>query len=222
MGSSGVLAGAVARGAADVVTAVFAGGITDPFGDPATEGVPRAVGCRRGLRRRYAVGEIDREEFLHRKADLKRWIPLSCAPPALLWRLGDLVSPWNGRRGVRGLGDLEAAIMDVMWAATEPLPVRQVLGRLDRDRDPAYTTVQTVMDILFRKGLVRRELDRRAYRYWAAASREDYVASVMSEALAASVDQGAALATFVEHMDASQVAELRAALQAARAEQEQA
>jgi predicted transcriptional regulator len=112
--------------------------------------------------------------------------------------------------------------MDVMWAATEPLPVRDVLGRLDRDREPAYTTVQTVMDILFRKGLVCRELNGRAYRYWAAATREHYVASVMSEALAASIDQGAALAVFIEHMDAGQVAELRAALQAARAEQEPA
>lgn len=117
---------------------------------------------------------------------------------------------------VRSLGDLEAAIMDVLWAVDDPLPVRDVVSRLREDRELAYTTVQTVMDILYRKGWVDRELKRRAYVYWAKSSREDYVAGLMSDALDVSSDRTAALARFVERMDRAEIAELRALLDAAK------
>ncbi|MFG1708647.1 BlaI/MecI/CopY family transcriptional regulator [Nonomuraea sp. M3C6] len=117
---------------------------------------------------------------------------------------------------MRRLGDLEAAIMDVMWAADGALPVREVVARIREDRDVAYTTVQTVMDILFRKEWVDRELKRRAYLYWAKASREDYVAGLMAGALDESSDRTAALARFVERMDQAEVDELRSLLDAAR------
>jgi predicted transcriptional regulator len=120
---------------------------------------------------------------------------------------------------VRGLGDLEAAIMDVMWAADGPLPVREVLERLRQERELAYTTVQTVMDILYRKGWVDRELKRRAYLYWAKAGREDYVAGLMADALDVSSDRAAALARFVERMDQSEIDQLRALLNAARSDE---
>jgi predicted transcriptional regulator len=119
---------------------------------------------------------------------------------------------------VRRFGDLEAAIMDVMWVADGPMPVREVVARLRESRELAYTTVQTVMDILFRKGWVDRELKRRAYVYWAKASREDYVAGLMVDALEVSPDRGAALARFVEKIDHAGLEELRALLDAARSE----
>ncbi|GAA2319384.1 BlaI/MecI/CopY family transcriptional regulator [Nonomuraea roseoviolacea subsp. roseoviolacea] len=118
---------------------------------------------------------------------------------------------------VHGFGELEAAIMDVMWATDEPLTVREVLNRLRPGREPAFTTVQTVMDILYRKGWMDRELRGRGYRYWAKAGREDYVAGLMASALRASPDRAAALARFVERMDQAEIDELRGALEAARA-----
>ncbi|MEV0143844.1 MULTISPECIES: BlaI/MecI/CopY family transcriptional regulator [unclassified Nonomuraea] len=118
---------------------------------------------------------------------------------------------------MRGFGELEAAIMDVMWAAEAALPVREVLNRLRPDREPAFTTVQTVMDILYRKGWVDRRLEGRGYRYWATAGREDYVAGLMSSALKSSPDRAAALARFVERMNQTEIEELRAALGDARA-----
>ncbi len=48
-------------------------------------------------------------------------------------------------------GDLEAAIMDVMWAA-RPLRVQEVAAALHRERPLAFNTVQTVLENLFRKG----------------------------------------------------------------------
>lgn len=117
---------------------------------------------------------------------------------------------------MRSFGDLEAAIMDVIWSAEQPLMVREVLGRLDRDPEPAYTTVQTVMDILHRKGWLDRAKDGRAYRYEPSASREDYTAGLLGQVLASTPDRTAALLRLVETMDPAEVATLRAALDSAK------
>jgi predicted transcriptional regulator len=112
-------------------------------------------------------------------------------------------------------GDLEAAIMDVMWAAERPLRVREVADELNRGRPLAFNTVQTVMEILFRKGWLNRRKDGRAYWYVSAASREDYVARLLGEALAVARDPAATLMRLVEDLDPAEVAQLRAALAAA-------
>jgi predicted transcriptional regulator len=112
-------------------------------------------------------------------------------------------------------GDLEAAIMDVMWAAGRPLRVREVADDLNRNRPLAFNTVQTVMEILFHKGWLNRRKDGRAYRYVAVRSREDYVARLIGEALAVARDPTATLVRLVEDLDPAEVAHLRAALDAA-------
>ncbi len=113
-------------------------------------------------------------------------------------------------------GDLEAAIMGRVWAAGEPVLVRGVLEDLQRDRDIAYTTVQTVMEILHRKGWLVRRKDGRAFRYAATASREEYAARLMEEALATTPDRTAALVHFFDGLDEAEAAELREGLSAAK------
>src|ERR1035441_10702291 len=76
-------------------------------------------------------------------------------------------------RSVHRLGELERAIMDVLWEAPDPCTVRQVSEHLC-ERGLAHTTVMTVLDRLAKKGFARRERDGRARRYRAAASREAY------------------------------------------------
>lgn len=112
-------------------------------------------------------------------------------------------------------GDLEAAIMDVMWASGGPIRVRDVADELNRNRPLAFNTVQTVMEILFRKGWLNRQLRGRAYWYVTVRSREDYVAGLMGEALAVAHDPAATLVRLVEDLDPTEVAQLRAALDAA-------
>lgn len=129
------------------------------------------------------------------------------------------VSHGGSERQMRQFGGLEAAIMDRVWLAAGPVRVREVVEDLRHDREIAYTTVQTVMDILHRKGWLAREKDGRAYRYHATASREDYTAGLMGQALAVSDDRSAALVRFVERMSPSEVAELRKALDAAKSEE---
>ncbi|MCZ0990941.1 BlaI/MecI/CopY family transcriptional regulator [Streptomyces diastatochromogenes] len=105
-------------------------------------------------------------------------------------------------------GELEAAIMDAVWQAGKPLRVREILDRLGRDPEPAYNTVHTVTEILFRKGWLAKEKDGRAYRYNATKSREEYVAGLMGEAFAAAGDRSATLARFVEAMRPGEAEEL--------------
>lgn len=113
-------------------------------------------------------------------------------------------------------GDLEAAVMDEVWAAAGPVRVREVLEQINRDRDLAYTTVQTVMDVLYRKGWLTRVKEGRVNIYAASASREDYVAGLVGEALAVTDDRAAAMLRFVEDMDPRDVAKLRRALDVAK------
>lgn len=112
-------------------------------------------------------------------------------------------------------GDLEAAIMDVVWAAGAPVRVREVSGQLNRDRPLAFNTVQTVMENLYRKGWLERRKDGRAYRYEPARTRDDYAAMLLAEALSATRDPAAALVRLAGNLEPGEAARLRAALNAA-------
>lgn len=99
---------------------------------------------------------------------------------------------------MRGLGELEAAIMDALWQAEGSMSVRQVRETMVYDRDIAYTTVMTVANILFHKGLLDREKVGRAWLYWTRESHAEYTARVMDEVLNTGPDPGSTLRSFVE------------------------
>ncbi|RFU38941.1 BlaI/MecI/CopY family transcriptional regulator [Actinomadura logoneensis] len=90
--------------------------------------------------------------------------------------------------------------MDALWAADEPLRVRELLNLLNAsaDRPLAYNTVQTVAERLTRKNLLRRVQDGQAFRYTPTQSRDDFTVALMLDALTDSPDQGAILARLVE------------------------
>lgn len=73
------------------------------------------------------------------------------------------------KQGPEQLTPLELEIMKVLWE-TGPAPVQVVQERL-AERKLAYNTVQTMLNVLHRKGRVRRELRARAYYYEPALSR---------------------------------------------------
>lgn len=112
---------------------------------------------------------------------------------------------------LRQLGDLERAVMEVVWAAGAPVSVRDVLARLD-GRRPAYTTVMTVLDRLARKGVVTRELDGRAWAYTAALTREEFVARLMLDVLDNAGSRDAALVHFARAVSDDEARTLREAL----------
>ena len=121
---------------------------------------------------------------------------------------------------MRSFGELEAAIMDRVWAAGRPVLVREIWAGLRPEREPAYNTVLTVVEILYRKGWLARDKDGRAYRYRATVTREDYTAGLMGEALEASPDRVAALRSFVGRIDPAEARQLRRMLDKALREGE--
>src|SRR6266699_4720704 len=70
------------------------------------------------------------------------------------------------------LTPLELEIMHVLWAEG-PANVQIVQQHLPREL--AYTTVQTMLNILLRKGKVKRALKERAYVYKPAVTRRQFV-----------------------------------------------
>ncbi len=116
---------------------------------------------------------------------------------------------------IRGFGELEAAIMDYLWSQEGPRTVREMHTALSATRSSAYTTVLTVVDNLYKKGWLHRAAAARgAFSYTPVASREEYGARLMREALDGSGDRAAALVRFVGGMSDQEAAALGAALQA--------
>jgi predicted transcriptional regulator len=111
---------------------------------------------------------------------------------------------------MRGFGDLEAVIMHRVWDHGSPVTVRELFDGLARERTIAYTTVMTTMDNLHRKGWLARSKEGKAYRYTATASREEYSARLMREALDDGGDTQAVLSHFVAQMDGEESEMLRA------------
>lgn len=116
------------------------------------------------------------------------------------------------------LGDLERAVMDVLWGLGPDgeATVREVHAAVSKDRDIAYTTVMTVMDRLARKEMVLQHRAGRAYRYQARTTRAEMTADLMRGTLTdlGSGERGPALVAFVEDASEEEVAALRQALAA--------
>ncbi|WP_439659462.1 BlaI/MecI/CopY family transcriptional regulator [Lentzea sp. HUAS TT2] len=99
---------------------------------------------------------------------------------------------------MHGLGDLESAVMDVLWREQQPLKVREVLDRLGEARTRAYTTVLTVLDNLHRKAWVNRKRHGKAYRYEPVMSRAEAAAGALRHVIATSGDPEAVLLQFAQ------------------------
>jgi BlaI family penicillinase repressor len=78
----------------------------------------------------------------------------------------------------QGLTPLELEIMQVLWDAG-PSTVTEVQPKLKADL--AYTTVQTMLNVLLRKSKVKRVQEGRAFRYRAVVSRERATGSALND-----------------------------------------
>ncbi len=72
------------------------------------------------------------------------------------------------------LGDLEQAVMRRVWDSGQPgITAAELQSDLDKHHSVALTTVLTTFDRLRDKGIVRREREGKAYRYWAAIQEDE-------------------------------------------------
>ncbi len=99
--------------------------------------------------------------------------------------------------------------MEVVWDQGGWLTTHDVLDALIAERQLAYTTVMTILVKLWKKGLLERHKDGRAYAYHAVHTREEWTARRMGELLAVADNRSAALSHFVSDMSKSDVAQLR-------------
>lgn len=76
------------------------------------------------------------------------------------------------------LTPLELEVIRVLWD-TGPATVQAVHQRIQPQRELAYNTVQTVLNILHRKGKVKRITQQRAYVYSPAVSQENAATSAL-------------------------------------------
>jgi BlaI family transcriptional regulator, penicillinase repressor len=81
----------------------------------------------------------------------------------------------------QSLTPLELEIMSVLWE-TGPANVQTVQERI-QGRRLAYTTVQTMLNVLHRKGRVQRQLKERAYLYRPVLSRQKAIKQAVGEML---------------------------------------
>ena len=114
--------------------------------------------------------------------------------------------------GVRPFGELEAAIMRVVWEHDVPISVRTIVDRLNQERGVAYTTVITVAERLREKGMLTRVRRGRAFLYEAFMSAEDFSADLMRQVLDSSESRSATLLRFAGQLSSEESASLRAAL----------
>jgi BlaI family penicillinase repressor len=78
------------------------------------------------------------------------------------------------------LTPLELEIMHVLWE-TGPATVTTVQAKLAESKKLAYTTVQTMLNVLWKKGKVKRSLVDRAYEYRPAVTKEKAVGSALRD-----------------------------------------
>lgn len=106
------------------------------------------------------------------------------------------------------LGELERAVMELIWASDESLTAYDIIDAMP-ERKLASTTILTVLSRLENKKFVARERTSRPHRYRAAGTREEHMADLMHEVLGGATDRTAVLERFVGQVSPDEAAILR-------------
>src|ERR1035438_5549458 len=126
------------------------------------------------------------------------------------------------RKKTRVLTPLERRMMRVLWAGGAG-NVQKALQGLTGEPHLAYTTVQTTLNVLQRKGKVERKLVGRAYEYSAIVSQEaadsHAIRDVLQKVFRGSVDDLLLSLVRSKQLDAKKLAKLQAKLQAGDVEE---
>lgn len=105
----------------------------------------------------------------------------------------------------RLLGHREACIMEVLWGR-EDVSVREILRAISREEELAYTTVMTITDRLWKKGLLERRKEGKTYLYTPKVSKESFVTSCVRKIFDCFMPDmnSAALSHFVDSLASAQ------------------
>jgi predicted transcriptional regulator len=124
------------------------------------------------------------------------------------------------RTGSSVLGPLETRLLELLWARRRPATVRHIRRAMP---ELAYTTIMTTLDRLYRKGLLLRDKDGRAFAYAARYTRAELLSELISghvaDLLGAAAEGTVLLSTLVRAVgrtDTALLDELDALVQAER------
>lgn len=95
----------------------------------------------------------------------------------------------SGSPSLAQLGPLEQRLLDEVWARGSAT-VRELLE--SADLNIAYTTVMTTLDRLYKKQVLSREPEGRAFRYTARLTREELQRAAAGQAIQELLSSGAA------------------------------
>ncbi len=119
---------------------------------------------------------------------------------------------------MRTLGSLEAAVMQVLWEATAPMTVADVVAGLEDVHPVAYTTAMTILERLRQKGRVERSKVGRSFRYFPSDTAEAYLSGLLAKVLDEASDRPAVLVRFAGTLTATEAEALHNALARAHGE----
>jgi BlaI family transcriptional regulator, penicillinase repressor len=77
----------------------------------------------------------------------------------------------------RRISDAELHVMEVLWAADEPLTATDVADRIDAERGWTLATVKTMLSRLVAKNALSHREEGRRYLYSPSIERDSYVGS---------------------------------------------
>jgi BlaI family transcriptional regulator, penicillinase repressor len=86
------------------------------------------------------------------------------------------------RRPSRGPTERELEILQVLWTDGTS-SVRAVHEHLSETEGISFTSVQTMLQVMFDQGLTKRELQGRTYLYRAATSQEEAQRTLLADLL---------------------------------------
>jgi len=109
----------------------------------------------------------------------------------------------------RGMGQLEAEVMSILWDTDDWLTPREVLARLQSDPPVVYSTVMTILRRLWKKGIVDRRIVGKAFAYHPVKGEGEQTAERMAGILEAAEDPEAALTHFLAGLNARRRRQLR-------------
>lgn len=104
-----------------------------------------------------------------------------------------------GKGPAQVLGELESEVIRIIWD-NPASSAGDVQERLSVERQLAYTTVVTVLDRLFKKGLLTRRKEGKAFLYSPRLTREEFNEIITRDVLAGLLKEGSrpTLTTFVD------------------------
>tara|TARA_R110002096_G_scaffold168798_12_gene340159 strand:+ start:33223 stop:33660 length:438 start_codon:yes stop_codon:yes gene_type:complete len=78
------------------------------------------------------------------------------------------------------LGELEKLVLNYFWQ-TAVADAKQVYAHFEQTRGGTLNTIQSTLDRLYKKDLLRREKIGHAFQYRAAKQRKDFIAGLIKD-----------------------------------------